>query len=324
MVLTEQVEKSGKKLGIQIFATDSDAFRACDRPQRQLFEGGDRRDRRRPERLKRFFERKDGRYQVIKKIRERDRLRPAEPHGRPALLEAGPDQLQKPADLPRAGRAEEDHRPVSLRAAGRGLPVPRHGRDHRASGKTSFEPVSKKWRIYRRIGVGRPGGHRNPGPADEVAASPVDGKASPLRQPAPRLTLASAAQQMLLDRFAPACVMIDRKLQVLYVHGKVRGLPDLPPGELTTRIVDMAREGMRARLRGAIGKCLEMKRPVSVIGPRPARREIRTGEGHRQPHAASPGNRRAAAGDLRRPSLPARDPAEQPQGDATSSSSRMS
>jgi two-component system CheB/CheR fusion protein len=70
---------------------------------------------------------------------------------------------------------------------------------------------------------------------------------------------------MLLDRFAPACVMIDRKLQVLYIHGKVEDYLTFPTGEPTNRIVDMAREGLRARLRGAIGKCLEMKRPVSVI-----------------------------------------------------------
>ncbi len=69
---------------------------------------------------------------------------------------------------------------------------------------------------------------------------------------------------MLLDRFAPACVMIDRRLQVLYVHGAVEDYLTFPPGELTLRVVDMAREGLRARLRGAIGKCLETHRSVSV------------------------------------------------------------
>ena len=71
------------------------------------------------------------------------------------------------------------------------------------------------------------------------------------------------AQQTLLDRFAPACVMIDRKLQVLYVHGQIENYLTIPAGELTTRIVDMAREGLRARLSGAIGKCIETGRPVA-------------------------------------------------------------
>ncbi len=69
---------------------------------------------------------------------------------------------------------------------------------------------------------------------------------------------------MLLDRFAPACVIIDRKLQVLCVHGSVEDYLTFPAGELTTRVVDMAREGLRARLRGAIDKCLEVNRSVSV------------------------------------------------------------
>jgi two-component system CheB/CheR fusion protein len=125
-----------------------------------------------------------------------------------------------------------------------------------------FEPVSKKWRIYRRIGVGRPTGVEIPvRPAGEPL--PALGKVS-IAPSVPRLSLASAAQKMFLDRFAPACVMIDRKLQVLYVHGAVEDYLTFPPGELTTQVVDMAREGLRARLRGVIGKCLEINRPVSV------------------------------------------------------------
>ena len=107
------------------------------------------------------------------------------------------------------------------------------------------------------------------------------------------------AQQMLLDRFAPACVMIDRKLQVLYVHGAVEDYLTFPAGELTTRVVDMAREGLRARLRGAIGKCLEINRPVSVTA------RVRRGEksvpvkATVSPAAVSPGGRRPAADHLR-------------------------
>ena len=78
------------------------------------------------------------------------------------------------------------------------------------------------------------------------------------------MSLASMAQQILLDRFTPACVMIDRKLQVLYVHGSVEAYLTFPRGELTTRVVDMAREGLRARLRGAIDQCLETNRSLSV------------------------------------------------------------
>ena len=123
-----------------------------------------------------------------------------------------------------------------------------------------FEPVSKKWRIYRRIGVG----HRV---NVEIPARPPATQPALFKPPAsaalPRPSLTTMAQQTLLDRFAPACVMIDRKLQVLYVHGMIENYLTIPAGELTTRIVDMAREGLRARLRGAIAKCIETGRPVA-------------------------------------------------------------
>ena len=48
------------------------------------------------------------------------------------------------------------------------------------------------------------------------------------------------------------------------MHGAVEDYLTFPAGELTTRVVDMAREGLRARLRGAIGKCLEINRSVSL------------------------------------------------------------
>ncbi len=110
--------------------------RPGDGPQRQLFEEGNRRDRFGREAEAVF--RAQGRPLPDPQADPRaDRVRPAEPHRRPALLEAGPDQLPQPADVSRAARAAEDHRPVSLRAARRGvscfsaLPKPR------ATGKTS-------------------------------------------------------------------------------------------------------------------------------------------------------------------------------------------
>jgi len=122
-----------------------------------------------------------------------------------------------------------------------------------------FEPVSKKWRIYRRIGVGHRVNVEIPACS---AAQPAQYK-PPASVVTPRPSLTSIAQQALLTRFAPACVMIDRKLQVLYVHGLIENYLTIPAGELTTRVVDMAREGLRVRLRGAIAKCIETGRLVA-------------------------------------------------------------
>jgi two-component system CheB/CheR fusion protein len=71
-----------------------------------------------------------------------------------------------------------------------------------------FEPVSKKWRIYRRIGPTRQDKVEFP-----VASEPKPG-APPSRALAMRPALhrvATLAQQLLLERYAPACVVISRK-----------------------------------------------------------------------------------------------------------------
>jgi len=126
-----------------------------------------------------------------------------------------------------------------------------------------FEPVSKKWRIYRRIGVGHRVNVEIPACS---AAQPAQYK-PPASVVTPRPSLTSIAQQALLTRFAPACVMIDRKLQVLYVHGLIENYLTIPAGELTTRVVDMAREGCGS---GCAGRSPSASKPAGWSPSPPA------------------------------------------------------
>jgi len=260
MLLAEQVEKSGKRVGIQIFATDSDAA-ALVTARSGIYSKEEIGENVSPQRLRRFFTRKDVRYQVTKRIREQIVFAPQNLTADPPfskldliscrnLLIYLEQQVQKKI-IALFHFALREGGFLFLGTA-----------ETVGDREDLFEPVSKKWRIYRRIGVGRPVSIEIPvRPSRETR--PAAGHL-PVAASAPRLSLASTAQQMLLDRFAPACVMIDRKLRVLYVHGAVEDYLTFPAGELTTRVVDMAREGLRARLRGAIGTCLEAHRSVSV------------------------------------------------------------
>jgi PAS domain S-box-containing protein len=260
MLLTEQTERSGGKKDFQIFATDADfaALRTARTGSYATEEIGENIS---TERLKRFFSRRDGRYQVIKSIRERvvfaaQNITADPPFSRLDLIICRnlfiylDQQIQKKI-IALFHFALHDGGFLFLGNA-----------ETVGDSEDLFEPVSKKWRIYHRIGVG----HRvnveiPPRPAGN--ARPMYFK-PPTAITTPRLSLTSMAQQTLLDRFAPACVMIDRKLQVLYVHGVIENYLTIPAGELTTRVVDMAREGLRVRLRAAIGKCIETGRPVSI------------------------------------------------------------
>ena len=260
MLLAEQVEKSGKKVNIQIFGTDSNvasltAARSGIYSQEEIGENLS------PERRKRFFVRKDGLYQVSKAIREQVVFAPQNLTADPPFFRL--DLISCRNVLIYLDQQVQNKIVSLFHFALRDGGFLFLGNAETVGDREDlFVPVSKKWRIYRRIGVGRPVGVEIP-VRPTAAPQPPVGKA-PVPAAMPRMSLASMAQQMLLNRFVPASVIIDRKLQVVYVHGAVEDYLTFPAGELTTRVVDMAREGLRARLRAAIGKCLEISRPVSV------------------------------------------------------------
>ena len=154
MLLAEQVEKSGKKVSIQIFATDSDVAslataRSGTYSEEEIGENVS------AERLKRFFTRKDGRYQVIKEVRERIVFAPQNitadpPFSRLDLISCRnlliylDQQVQKKI----IALFHFALREGGFLFLGNAETV--------GDREDLFEPVSKKWRIYRRIGVGRP------------------------------------------------------------------------------------------------------------------------------------------------------------------------
>ncbi len=260
ILLTERIEAANKAIVFQIFATDPDAEAlAAARAGRYPADG--LAGRVSPERLARFFVCRDGCYEVIKDIRARTVFAPQDltadpPFSRLDLISCRNLLIYLDQAVQRKVIALFH---FALREGGSLF----LGSAETVGDRVDlFEAVSKKWRIYRRIGVGRPAGVEIPfRPAGEtrpprtgLAAAP-----SPARQ-----SLATAAQQILLDRFAPASVIIDRQLRVLYVHGPVEHFLTFPAGELTTRVVDMAREGLRSRLDVAVARCIEAHRPVTI------------------------------------------------------------
>jgi PAS domain S-box-containing protein len=261
MLLSEKMETSGKDLSMQIFATDSDED-ALATARRGSYLEEDLGSNLSPERLNRFFTNRDGRYQVIKEIRQNIVFAPQNltvdpPFSRLDLITCRNlliylDQTVQKKVITLFHFALREEGFLFLGNA-----------ETIGTRADLFEPVSKKWRIYRRIGVGRRVAVEIPLLPSTTEPLPIAGT-FPVGAIAPRMSLASTAQQMLVERFAPACVMIDRKLQVLYVHGDVEGYLTFPSGELTTKVVDMAREGLQARLRGAINRCMEGNRSVSV------------------------------------------------------------
>jgi two-component system, chemotaxis family, CheB/CheR fusion protein len=115
-----------------------------------------------------------------------------------------------------------------------------------------FEPVARKWRIYRRTEQARRGLITLP------IAAKVAGTIAKTVEPARRAGSDDTGlmQRLLLAEFAPAAVLVNRKYRILSVQGLVVNYLQLPPGALTNDLLAMVREGLRAAIHAACEKAL--------------------------------------------------------------------
>lgn len=117
-----------------------------------------------------------------------------------------------------------------------------------------FEPISRKWHVYRRIGAGRRG-------LVEIPILPVEAPRVrvPRRdeRPRPAAGVAELLHRALLADFAPAAVLINRRYEILSVQGPVVDYLEFPPGELTRDLLSMARPGLRTAIRGACQQAIQ-------------------------------------------------------------------
>ncbi len=132
-----------------------------------------------------------------------------------------------------------------------------------------FEGILKAERLYRHIGRSRPGqfGFLK----DMVGA--VSSAASPDRagQPALRqIALADLCRRLVMETYAPAAVMINRRHECLYSLGPTDRYLRVAPGPATLDLLSMARQSMRSKLRSAIQQAIQRNARVVIAGGRMA------------------------------------------------------
>ena len=99
-----------------------------------------------------------------------------------------------------------------------------------------FEPVSKKWRIYRRTGPIRADNLQFPVKTTEQRQA----KPQPASRPQALPRLAELAQNSLLRRFGLACVVINRNYEVLHFAGPTEEYFLQPFGPPTQHLISLA------------------------------------------------------------------------------------
>lgn len=259
MVLIEEIQAAEKSCRLQVFASDADA-EALETARAGVYPEGIAAHVR-PERLSQFFTTSNHTYRVNKELRELVVFAQQSLVGDPPfskldliscrnlLIYLEPAVQERIITLLHFALVEGGY--LFLGSA-EGI----------GPQEELFEVVSAKWRLYRRIGRTPHDKLRFP-----VVAAPVPPavrQRSP-GQPTPG-RLAALAQHLLLQRYAPACVIINRTGEILYFHGRTDDYLAQPTGLPTRDLIAQARSGLRPKLRGAVHAAIRGNQRVVLPG----------------------------------------------------------
>ena len=129
-------------------------------------------------------------------------------------------------------------------------------------GKTDgrFEVVSKPMRIYRNI---------RPGPAGVINSNAADTTRMPMRTsqtlpPTNPVALADLCRRLVLDGYAPAALLINRKNELLFSMGPTDRYLRVSPGHPTHDLLAMVPQLVRTKLKHAIAEVIESKKRIAV------------------------------------------------------------
>ncbi len=126
-----------------------------------------------------------------------------------------------------------------------------------------FEPVSQKWRIYRRKDTSRQFALDFPLLWESLPDETPPGR----RRRAPHNeSYRELIQRLLLERYAPAAVLINRDYRVLYFYGRIQDYLSLSVGEPTCDLLALAHGELRLKLRAVLHQAIqESKTTVADI-----------------------------------------------------------
>lgn len=128
-----------------------------------------------------------------------------------------------------------------------------------------FEALDKPNRIYRRADVARVRNASFPvysGEGRQKTREVANQPASPRS-----LTSVDLARRQLLDRFAPAAVLVDAGFHVLYQHGPLRNYFDFPHGQPTNALPEMVVPDLRGKIRTVLNTVSSGTEPSEAVVP---------------------------------------------------------
>ena len=261
--LEEAIEASGRSgdLQYQIFATDIDRESIAEARDGVYIKNIEMDVS--PERLERFFIKRDNIYQVRQEIREKTIFaqhnmltHPPFLHldildVRSLLLYTSPDVVQKLLPLFQ----------YALTPGG----ILLLGIDYSAPNPPAyFEPIDARWKIYRRMPTPEGEAIRLELPATFTIPPPGLQAGEPRsRRVGEDSSIAALAREWLLEQYAPPAVIVNEGGDILYFQGRTGKYLEPHPGRATLNIHTMVREGLQYPITFALRTAIQEKRTVT-------------------------------------------------------------
>ncbi|HMJ51101.1 MAG TPA: chemotaxis protein CheB [Polyangiaceae bacterium] len=270
IVFKEALEalKASKNVSLQVFATDLDKD-AIDRARHAAYPANIAADVS-PERLRRFFGQDERGYRVSKEIREmvvfaQQNIIMDPPFTkldilscRNLLIYLGPELQKRLIPL-----FHYSLNPNGILFLGSAETVGTH--------TGLFGASDNKTRLYRRLEGGAgvaplefPAAFNKKSPS--TTREELDGR--PGTYVWPPTNLQALADQVLLQRFAPAAVLTSDKGDILYISGRTGKYLEPAVGRASMNILAMARDGLRGELSTAFSTALRENRRIAIRGIR--------------------------------------------------------
>ena len=248
IALLETMEEQGASHRVQIFGTDVSES-AIEQARAGVYPPSISADVS-AERLKRFFIKADGSYRVSKALRDvcvfaRHDLSRDPPFSRLDLIVCRNVMIYLDAAIQKRLISVFHY---ALKSTGYLMLGPAETTGH----QHLFSVVDKRWRLYRKAALDAAlpiGFSLDRYPHLPAAAGELRGAAKPDSR-----SVHDEASRMLLQRYGPASVVVDDKLQIVQFRGQTGPFLEPASGEPTLDLLKMAREGLLFPMRTALQK----------------------------------------------------------------------
>jgi two-component system CheB/CheR fusion protein len=262
ITVLEYLGEKGITLPVQIFATDLNE-RAVERARAGIYLKTALQNVS-PQRLDRFFAEIDGQYQVVKMIREMIIYAPHNllkdpPFSRMDIISCQNVLIY----LETAAQNKIFHsfhyalKPVGYLILGRSESI--------GTASDLFEQLTKQAKIYRKKNVSTPV-HLDFISRPHAQAAFSSSAAEKSAQASREVDLEKETEKILLKKFTPASVLVNKELEILRFRGAVSNYMEPASGKASLHLMKMVKEDIAYELRSVVNQVKKEGQPVKKTG----------------------------------------------------------